>query len=215
MSIPSKSSGKICHSLAQLFQSGRCSLLYIPNHVISNIRNLIANLSRHKTSKGGIHSINKIIAVLATLYIISQTWRERAVKHTLFRGGTSASGTSSLRSVAGNSKGNDGTGNGSGGDGKGNGGEGIWGSGDDSGVSRDGGGHDEGSAAATAAMSASVAAAIDSSISNASVFLADGTGLTADGTKYSGYSRPASGASSSSSDTHWNLHGSELEYTDV
>nr|GEW47693.1 hypothetical protein [Tanacetum cinerariifolium] len=45
-----------------------------------------------------------------------------------------------LQSVAGNSKGNDGAGNGSGGDGKCNGGEKIWGSRDDSGVSRDGGG---------------------------------------------------------------------------
>ncbi|GKG54102.1 hypothetical protein Tco_0557625, partial [Tanacetum coccineum] len=76
------------------------------------------------------------------------------------------------------------------------GGEGIWGSGDDSGVSGDGGGDDEGSAAATAAMSASVAAAIgvwgrtdilalrslgdggvgaDSSVSKGSVSLAEGT----------------------------------------
>ncbi|GJY61937.1 hypothetical protein Tco_0462594 [Tanacetum coccineum] len=52
-----------------------------------------------------------------------------AVKRNLFQGGTSASGTSSLR-------------------------------GDDSRVSGDGGGDDEGSAAATATMSASVAAAI-------------------------------------------------------
>ncbi|GJV34940.1 hypothetical protein Tco_1407417, partial [Tanacetum coccineum] len=81
------------------------------------------------------------------------------------------------------------------------------GSRDDSGVSGDGGGDDEGSAVATAAMSASVVAAIgvwgqtdilalqslgggggvgaDSSVSNASVSLAEGTGSSIGGLLYS------------------------------
>ncbi|GKG49580.1 hypothetical protein Tco_0518354, partial [Tanacetum coccineum] len=83
-----------------------------------------------------------------------------SIKHNIFRGGKSTLEISSIRSVAGNSKGDDGAGNGSGGDGTGNDGEGIWGSRDDSGDNRDGGSDDKGSASATAAMSASVAAAI-------------------------------------------------------
>ncbi|GKG48423.1 hypothetical protein Tco_0510308, partial [Tanacetum coccineum] len=71
----------------------------------------------------------------------------------------SALGITSLRSIDGNSKGDNGVDNGSGGDGKGNSGEGIYRSGDDSVDNEDGGG-DEGSAAATTKMSTLVAADI-------------------------------------------------------
>ncbi|GJZ96725.1 hypothetical protein Tco_0669059, partial [Tanacetum coccineum] len=88
------------------------------------------------------------------------------------------------------------------GDGRGNAGEGIWGGGDDSRVSGDGGGNGGVSATAYLAMSASVDAIIgvwgwtdisalrslgdlggvgaDSSVSNASVSSAKGTGSIAD-----------------------------------
>ncbi|GKD08324.1 hypothetical protein Tco_1188009, partial [Tanacetum coccineum] len=89
-----------------------------------------------------------------------------AIKRSLFRSSTSASGRSSLRVIDGSNRGGDGLiwvggdDRGNGGDGTGSGGDGICRSGDDQGNNGDADGGDEGSAAETATMSALVAADI-------------------------------------------------------